>query len=79
MTSLLTEPQLSIFCTPPKHQLKLNCDIEEKSKNVEANDSSSWINLEMMFEKDLTYKSMQHDLMRYIDHTLHDLVFYCQV
>ncbi|KAK3576323.1 hypothetical protein CHS0354_039732 [Potamilus streckersoni] len=62
--SMVREPRLAVFCSPPIHDLKLNFDEEEMAEKLES--LGPWPDLDFIFGDDPEYQSLLAELNAYM-------------
>ena len=78
VTSMLVEPRLAVFYSPPEHDLKLNYD-SEPPKEEEEGEVIVFPDLQTMFSRDKDYLNNMESLMEYIDNVLSGIEAYAEV
>lgn len=64
VVSMLREPKLKVFYSPPSHDLRLNFDQEEERDRMEY--QRPWPDLENLFGDDLEYQKYLTDIGSYM-------------
>ena len=78
VVSMLREPKLETFYSPPKFDLKLNYDQEKKPEEDEE-EVQPWPNIDQLFGGDPEYQNVTSDIMDYINGSLEDVMDYTTV
>nr|KAI8735296.1 dynein heavy chain 6; axonemal-like [Biomphalaria glabrata] len=65
VTPMLREPKLAVFYSPPKHDLKLNCDEEEMEEKQEV--MQEWPNLDLVLREDPAYQKILTGMFKYVE------------
>lgn len=72
--SMLREPKLQVFCSPPEYDLKLSTDLERNPDEGEA--PQPWPDTELVFGSDEEYQEIVSDVLALVNHILTDVENY---
>ena len=76
---MLKEPKLSVFYSPPKHDLKLNYDAEQAALKDEEEEEVVWPDTEQLLGDDMDYQKLITDIMDIIDQVMDEVTDYSRV
>ncbi|CAH1791320.1 unnamed protein product [Owenia fusiformis] len=76
VTSMLREPKLAVFYSPPKYDLKLNFD-EEEDEEKKLN-MRPWPDTESLFGEDPAYQALVGEICTYTDAAVAQVVEYTE-
>ncbi|CAL1542608.1 unnamed protein product, partial [Lymnaea stagnalis] len=62
---MMREPKLTVFYSPPKHDLKLKYDEEEAEEKQEM--MNEWPNLDLILRDDSAYQKLLTEMLHYMD------------
>ena len=78
MVSMLAEPRLSAFYSPPKFELKLHCDVDT-TRDDDQEDSVTWPDTGQLFGCDEEYQTVISNLTQCVSNSIDMVLEYSQV
>ena len=77
MGTLLREPKLEVFYTPPRHDLKLNIDLELREE--EQDEERPWPDSGLLYGEDPDYQHLIQDIMELVGNGVEEIHEYSNV
>ena len=80
MVSMLAEPRLAVFYSPPKFELKLHCDVDATTRDDDQEEGvTTWPDTGQLFGGDEEYQITIADLTQCVSNSIDMVLEYSQV